>query len=104
MTYKISVTVDIHELDTTHIAARSSKLGLTAYGSTDREAIDNYTKLMTAVLNHKGSHEAVESYLERHGIGRRRWWWLDDTGGPDPDPRIVDRGARGKGAFLVVAA
>ena len=43
MTYKISMTVNIHELGEQRVAARSPKLGLTAYGSTDQEAIENVT-------------------------------------------------------------
>lgn len=100
MTYRISVTVDIHELGESRIAARSSKLGLTAYGSTDQEAVANYKKLMISVLNHKARSEAVEDYLDRRGID----WWRDDDGAPAPDPQIVDRGTRGRGAVLVVAA
>ena len=42
MTHKLTVTVDIHEFGDARIGARSSKLGLTAYGSTKQEAIDTY--------------------------------------------------------------
>ena len=100
MTHKLTVTVDIHEFGDARIAARSSKLGLTAYGSTEQEAIDTYRNLMIAILDHKESAEAIESYLDRHGVD----WWRDDDDSEPAAPHIIDRGTRGRGAVLVFAA
>ena len=55
---------------------------------------------MIAVLDHKESAEAIESYLDRHGVD----WWRDDDDSEPAAPHIIDRGTRGRGAVLVFAA
>ena len=75
-------TIQRHRQDNV-FSARLRQLGLTAYGDTEEEAVDDCKKLLSRFVNAYQGNGKLEEVLNRSGV---EWHWRDQhpTGGPAP--------------------
>ena len=75
-----------HE-DRDYFAARCHELGMSAYGKTQDEAVDNLKRHFNVAIRAYREHGKLESILQNSGVA---WWWEDDY--PDNFPAYEDTG------------
>lgn len=75
-----------HE-DRDYFAARCQELGMSAYGRTQDEAVDNLKHHFNVAIQAYREHGKLEGVLQHSGVA---WWWEDDY--PDSLPAYEDTG------------